>query len=324
LLLPSIIIAALAFLQLVDIFGVRSFLADIYSESSATALVLSSPSRLTLFRATSTLGQWNTLGGYAALGACLCFAFVQHRKALRFSWLAPLFFVVNLILLSLAGSSSSIIGLLVGLAYLYLVRPKKLKFNNQYFLIIFLILLLGSIIFLPAGQRVLSIQIERQSREYIFDRITGSYYPTFGVPASVVTRWLLAKHLFGLMLEDGKALLTGFGSGSVARGLLPWGSPESGYVGMYFFYGFFFLVAYFFLLFILMRISRGAMHIAKNDELGLALSRGASSLVIVMFVINFIGSYYVAAGVVHYFWITFGLVAAYLKIHHKTSMNFDC
>jgi hypothetical protein len=313
LLVGSLSVSILAILQLLDIAGLRSLIAQIYYDTSAPALL-----RATFIRATSTLGNWNALGGYAALGALLSLSLLRYRKAIKFPLLVPVALAANVGTLFLAGSSSSIIGFLVGLIVFWILRPRRARLSRGNRISLFLVLILVLLVFSIAGRTVIAEQIERQAKLYVYDRATQSYQPTSGLPASLVERWLLVRHLFSTIIDDRTALLTGFGTGSEAIELLPWGTPESGYMAMLFFYGTPFLLLYLFLLVTILLISRKLQaKVDKKDHLGLSLTTAVISSTIAMGFMNIVHSYYSAAGVTHYFWIMVACLTALTKINFR-------
>jgi hypothetical protein len=312
LLIGSIFVTVVAILQSLDFANIRSLLARIYYDTSAPALL-----RSTFDRATSTLGNWNALGGYAALGALLCLSLLRYRKAINFRLLIPIALAANIGTLLLAGSSSSLVGFLIGLVVWWIIRPQGARLSKGYRIGMFLVLFLVSMIFISIGRTIIEEQIQRQFQPYVYDRVTQSYYPTFGIPTSVVGRWLLAKYLVRTMAQDRVAMLTGFGTGTEAIELLPWGTPESGYIGMLFFYGPIFVLPYILLFFMILSISSKLRRfLERDDDLGLAITTSVFLATLAMIAMNIIHPYYSAAGVTHYYWIILGCMVVLEKIRH--------
>jgi hypothetical protein len=298
LLFPSLLVSLIALLQMLDVANVRFLLAEVYG-GSAHAVYRGYP-----YRATSVLGNWNALGGYATLNLLLSLSLIEVRRSLGFSFLVSISFVASLIALMLSGSSSSIVGFLVG-SFVWLTIKKK--FRLRHLLYLALILVFSLVIFQGIGKDVLQAQIERQVGDRIVDRATGKVYKTYGLPRSVVSRWALAKYIFELMVEDVLALFLGFGAGAESVALLPWGTAESGYLAMFFFYGPMFLVMYFVLLRIIQLQSRRIRcKFEAKDGLRYRIAVVAEMIVSAMSIINIIHPYYSAAGITHYFWIFVG------------------
>lgn len=310
LLLPSLLVSVVALLQLLDVASIRSLLSDIYYEGGAFSVGSQ------VYRATATLSNWNSLGGYAALGACLSLALIRHRKALMIPWLAPVALAANLSMLMLAGSSSSVVGFMSGAFVWWILRSRRARLQKRHLLYILLILVVGSVVLVVAGQAVLQKQIERQRPSEVVDRATGRTVVISWVPRSVVVRWLLARYLFGLIAEDGLALLTGFGVGEDALALLPWGTAESGYMTMLFFYGPLFVLAYLVLLRVIVSQARRIRkHLKADDELGMAITTAVISITFAMGVMNIISTYYSEAGVTHYFWTVIGCMMVLPRLY---------
>jgi hypothetical protein len=317
LLLTSLPVTVLAFMQLQDVAGVRSLLATIYKSSAQ--YVLSADVRRDFFRATATLGNWNALGGYAAFGACVGLAVIRYYKALEKPWLGPLALAANLATLMMAFSSSSIVGFGVGAFVWWILRARKTKLTKRQLLYVVIIVIIGSAAFLMAGKITLQLQFKRQTSSQVLDLATGKIYPTYGVPSSVVVRWALSRYLFGLMAEDGLALMTGFGTGDNAIARLPFGTAESGYVTMLFFYGPLFVLAYLALLWVVLKqANRIRRCLGEEDELGLVVTTAVISITIAMAVMNIIHPYYSAAGVTHYYWTVVGCMMVLPKLYKGT------
>jgi hypothetical protein len=315
LLIGSLFVAMVAILQLVNFADVRSLLARIYYDTSAPALL-----RGTFNRATSTLGNWNALGGYAALGALLCLSLLRYRKAINLRLLILIALAANIGMLLLAGSSSSLIGFFIGLVVFWIMRPNKRRLPKGYPISLLLVFILILIVFAVMGRTVIEEQIQRQMQLYVYDRVTQSYYPTHGIPASIIVRWLLSKSLLRTIIEDRTAMLTGFGTGTDAIELLPWGTPESGYMAMFFFYGPLFVFLYLLLFIVIFSMSlKLKARLDKMDDLGLSLTTAVSIIAVSISFMNIIHSYYSAAGVTHYFWILIGCMVALAKINYMES-----
>jgi hypothetical protein len=138
------------------------------------------------------------------------------------------------------------------------------------------------------------------------------------LPRSILTRGLLAKYLFTLMVQDGLALFTGFGAGENARALLPWGTAESGYMTMLFFYGTLFVLAYLLLLkTVFSQARRLRRSLPPGEEMGRGIATAVISIVAAMAVMNIVHPYYTAAGVTHYFWIVLGCMMALRGLYRR-------
>jgi hypothetical protein len=311
LLLPSLLVALLALLQLLDAPGMRALLANIYYDGAAAAVYSGR-----VLRATATLGNWNALGGYGAFGACLSLALVPCRKALTHAWLAPVALAANVGILVLSGSSNSLFGFLCGALVWWMFSSRRFRLRKRYVLYAVLVLAVGASVIAAGGQKVLERQIQRQTGSLLVDRVTGEVVSTGWVPYSVLGRWLLVKHLLQTMVDDGLAVFTGFGAGPDARALLPWGTAESGYMTMLFFYGPLYLLAYVLLMVaIVSQARRIRRHLPSDDELGRALVAGVISITTAIAVMNLIHSYFIAAGVTHYFWIAVGLMVVLARLY---------
>ena len=312
LLTASVLVSMLAVLQLLDFANIRSFLAGLYYDSSAPLLV----TRPDLFRATSTLGNWNALGGYAALGAILSLALLPHSKSLGFPALMPIALAANLSSLILSGSSSSIIGFLIGAFVLWRLKSRRIRSRGSILLLTFLlVILIGGVAFAVAGKDVLQQQVERQiSQDYVADLVTGEIHRTYGLPRSIVSRWYLINYLFNKLFDDKLALLVGFGPGSTGLELLPTATAESGYMVMLFFYGMVFVISYFYLYRIVyIHAKRTRVQFNNKSDLGYALATAGMVFTVAIVVMNIIHAYYTAAGVSHYYWIIVASMMAMLK-----------
>ena len=297
LLLSSLGVSLIALLQLLDFANVRTVLAAIGGD--AGGYLLKADMRPEFYRATSTLGNWNALGGYAAFGCCLSLSLIWHcRNKTVIAWLASAAFVANFCTLAMSGSSSSIVGFISGALVLWLFSSGRKRAMIYIGVCIVLVLLVGIPLLSTVVGRVLHQQIQRQVLTSGIEFL-GQHYPTYGLPRSVVLRWLLAKHVFSLMAEDGLALLTGFGAGRTGLDALsPLTTAESGYMIMLFFYGPLFLVSY--LILIKVIASQACLtrkHLRNRDRLGYAVTMAMLSISVAMVLMNIIHAYYSAAGV---------------------------
>ena len=301
----------------------RNYLAEIYPDTSAVyvATRLSSFSQINVYlRATSTLGNWNAFGAYSVFGACLSLALLTYPHALKKIWLVPITLGTNISSLIMTGSSNSIVGFVVGLVTWWWLKPRKAKNIKFDWKKIVLAIIIVSIVFGIAGSTVLKIQYDRQFKSsYVLDRATSKIYSTHGLPESVLERWFLARYLIDLLLKDSLAFWIGFGRGEDAVAMLPWGTPESGYVGMVFFYGVFFLIAYLILFATIFVIAGGIRkQLGSQDELGQAVVLSVMIITAAVVVMNIMHSYYLASGVVHYYWILTGCMMVLVKTRQSS------
>jgi hypothetical protein len=327
LLLPIFLVSLLAIMQILNLGNVRAQLASVYSDTPTTVLLNEAltASQLSLrLRATSTLGHWNALGGYSALVAFLSLAFIPHGRALRLSWLPALAFTASVVSLILTGSSNSLVGFSIGLVLWWFLQGKNyfIKSNpitrKMIFLSFLFILIVVSVGYATIGKSIIHTQIARQSVAHIYDRATLEYYPTYGIPSSLVVRWYLAKYLIGQMLDDDWALLTGFGIGPATNALLPWGSAESGYMHMLFYFGPLFLLFYFLLLrAILLALRKYKSRVKEDDIFGNGLATAGIIFVVLMGILNIVQSAYIGAGVMHLFWIVIGFSFTFTVVPGK-------
>jgi hypothetical protein len=314
LLLPTILVSLLALMQLLNIFNTQTHLAAIYYDTPAVQVLTRNVSGLSRFlRATSTLGNWNALGSYSALAAFLGVALWGARSTNKLNNIPAISVGSALASLTLAGSSSSFVGFITGSLVLAIMRLKTFRLRKYHLIsMLFIVLSLG-VLYGAIGQNVLQDQITRQSSSSIYDRASQQYYPTNGFPASVVVRWYLADHLVRLMLEDKTALVTGFGKSAFSESLLPWGTAESGYVGMFFFYGPIYVLSYLgFMLTVLFYSLRLRHKYRGLDKVREAVTTALAAMVVAMLVMNLISSYYSAAGTSHLFIITVALMMSNL------------
>jgi hypothetical protein len=320
LLVPICFVFMIALLQMLNIFNMREILANVYGGSG---LYVQNAGNLGIyFRATSTLGNWNALGSYATFGALLSVALMiyQSKNNRNNYYLLVPVFASCLGILILAGSSSSIIGFLLGVLGLAFSEMKKINIRR---IIKFLlpVIVVVYIVFIYLGQQVLQIQINRQANEVLFFRPTGEFVNTYGLPASLAIRGHLAYYLFGVMKADGIALLTGFGEGQLARDMLSWSTAESGYMSMLFYYGPLYLITYLVLLItIFSYLKRIKRQINRQFTTVLALIVAAAYATAAMGVMNIISSYYTAAGSSHFFWI---LIAIAIGVSRITDSTLD-
>lgn len=320
LLLPPLLVSVIALLQLLNVGNMQTYLAKIYYDTPAVQVLTRNLTGINLFlRATSTLGNWNALGSYSAMVAILCFSLMRATSKPQFKSLPAISFALAIGGLLLAGSSSSWVGFIVGGFVVVLGGLKRFRLRKNHLIgatLIILVLVVGIQI---VGGDIVEAQINRQSASYIYDRASEQYYPTHGFPASVVARWYLAKHLFRLIWNDQIALFAGFGENEYSISLLPWGTAESGYVGMLFFYGPFYLISYFLLMFTaLMYGLRLGKRFITQDKTLYSLTLALNGMIIAMVVMNLISSYYSAAGTSHFFIITMALV---MSCHRKQFQN---
>ena len=321
LLLPPILVSVIAPLQLLNIGEMQKILAMIYYDSPAVQVLnrnITGVSRL--LRATSTLGNWNALGSYSTLAALLSFSLWRAKRTFQPKNMPAISFGSSLGSLLLSGSSSSLVGFITGGSVVFVNSLRGFRIRKHHVISVILIFLFLLIMSLTVGRNVVLDQINRQSSTYIYDRASEQYYPTHGIPASVVTRWYLAEHLFGLMLNEKSTMFFGFGRNEYSNSLLPWGTPESGYVGMIFFYGPLYLLVYLGFLFMLLRYSQ-LLRKKYFTEGGIryAVAMAVGGMTVAMGLMNLIASYYSAAGTSHIFIITSALMMGSVGNRKKMS-----
>ena len=306
LLIPVPIVLVIGIFQLLGIANMSVWLREIYG--AATFSMGELGARANVFRATATLGNWNGLGGYAAMIVLVGLPLFVETKAISWGKFTPLALASGVSNLIVAGSSSSIVGMLVG-GVVSIFSVRRLRISRRLVGYSLIILLVGGIVFAIVGRQVLSIQFLRQTSEgWIHDRAGQSYVYVPNVPDSLVVRLYLAKYLFEVMRRYDLAILTGFGDNEQTRALLPWGTPESGYISMWFFYGPFFILIYLSLMAAIFVQARktGKNSLRMNDRLGVVLAKSTMGMVAAIFVMNIVSSYYISAGATHVFWIVAG------------------
>lgn len=315
LLFPTLIVSVIALLQVLDIANIRQQLATVYYDTPATFLVRSGLTEIQqsrYLRATSTLGNWNALGGYSTLAAIFCLSILPYYRSLPIPALPSVALAASLGSLFVTGSSNSIVGFLVGaVVWLRMERTSRI-FRKKIILGSFAFISLAIlIVLLIIGGTIFEIQFNRQTVMTIYNPATQQHHPTYGLPASMVQRAILTEYIIDLMRQDGLALLTGFGPGIASTAMLPWGTPESGYLQMYYYHGFFYLFGYGILLWTIYKMLRKIRRNLPRDE---RLLRGATTagvlFLVVIAVMNVVHSYHIAAGVMHFFWITIGILLA--------------
>jgi hypothetical protein len=310
LLIPINIVFVIGILQILNIGDMRTILANIY-EGSGVYVQLADTKDI-YFRATSTLGHWNSLGSYGVFGAFLSLSILlRHRKKNNLVLLVvTLGSCLGLIILS--GSSSSIFGFLIGGIVFWRIHYKRLKVKK---ILPYLVpvIILGVLVFSLGGLRVLRSQLQRQtSPELLYFRPIDQYVSTYGLPASLAIRGHLAYYLFSVIKTDSIAMITGFGDGTRARDLLSWSTAESGYMSMLFYNGPIYIFLYLLLLWqIIIYARKIKKRLTSEFSLGIALANAVICSTAAMAVINIIASYYTAAGTSHFFWV---LVASMMGI----------
>lgn len=315
LMLPPILVSIIALLQLYNFGDMQGHLANIYYDTPAVQVLTRNISGIGSFlRATSTLGNWNALGSYSALAAFLSISIWRTKSDLRFRNLPGISFASSLGSLLLAGSSSSFFGFISGGMVVIIGGLRRIRIRKKHLVGFALVILVMIVLYLIIGSDIIQAQVTRQSSPYIYDRASEQYYPTYGLPASLMVRWYLAKHLFLLISNDQTAFVTGFGENEYSLSLLPWGTAESGYVGMFFFYGPFYVLFYFMLMFTAFlyswRIGRTSIN---QDKTLYNLSLALNGMIVSMVVMNIISSYYSAAGTSHIFFITMALLMSCMR-----------
>jgi hypothetical protein len=317
LIIPSIVVCLIAFMQLLNFGGMLNLLAKIYPDTSAAYLYT--------HRATSVLGNWNALGAYSVFGFLLCLSLLTYEQDNKRTWILYIVMAANLGCLAITGSSNSLIGLFIGTLVWIIIKPKSYSFFKLILRReILLLILIFSIIFVIEGSAVLNFQFERQfGSDTAFDLVTGKRIETHGLPNSVMIRWYLAVYMYQKIVEDTAALWVGFGRSPDAIALLPWSTPESGYAGMVFFFGIFFLIAYVILYLTVYKTASSARRFFHNQyKFGQAISLSIMISTSAILVMNVIHSYYLSGGIVHYYWIEVGLLVGLIKGISTHRKNF--
>lgn len=304
LIFSGLLVSLIGLLQIYDVYNMRHFLSVIYPDSTAFSLLRDDVQNLS---ATSTIGDKNALGGYLSLVIILL---VFSRKILRLNkilYSAVISF--SFVGLAMSGSSSAILSLLIALMVYSFFAIKIFKISNLKYIFFSIILLF---IISIASYDVIKTQVVRQfDRSVVVDRASGDIVNTYGLPGSLVVRGYLLIYLSDMILDDKISLLFGFGRSEAAMELLPWGSPEIGYLYMIYHFGIFFLFAnlYLFVFFI--------KRYFKLNSTSFMTELYSSQLLKVVFVAsvfnvsaNLIYPYYVSAGVSHLFFILIGLSTA--------------
>ena len=302
----SLPIAMLSIFQIQNLFSVKEFLGQIYYDTSAVYVVNG------IQRATSTLGNWNALGGYAVLTGLLSLSTIQFSKTPWERLLALFSLISSLVLLVLAGSSNSIIGFICGCVIWFILGIKDFSRNKRVrsiFLLVTLIVILSTPFIIYMGKDVIQKQWERQTRVTTRTFVDDNTYKT-RIPEGVFVRYLIAKDLYSKMEADKFAFLIGFGPGESSELLFPTSSAESGYVRMIFTFGIFYPILYIFLLYSIFRRGLRISSASKNGYwLGLNIGTTLIMSVIAIGIMIIIHSYHRSAGVAHYFWVMVGISA---------------
>jgi hypothetical protein len=301
----SIIVSVLAILQFIDFPGVRLLLANIYFESYAPFFI--DPNRnIANLSMTSTLGDKNTLGGYAALISIITVTFLLNRT-FKVGFLS-LLLAASLITLVLSGSSSSTISFLFAFLVL-LIFTKKLKSGPAIAVVLLCACLAGLF-----GKEIIQLQLKRQFiSNTITDRSTKEVKKTYGLPRTVIVRYYLAVFLGTRIIEDRYAIALGFGSGDKAEKMLPWGTTEIGYLKMFFHYGAVYMVIYILFYLYIIRFQKKCAKTFKPGQLGYTIFSALYAATVFMIFANLIFPYYSAAGSTHIFYILLGLFFGLLK-----------
>jgi hypothetical protein len=315
----SIPVAMIGVLQRYDMINSREILSKIYSDTSAGYLLTGK-----YIRATSTLGNWNALGGYAVLSGLLGLSVFRYTPKKQFRTIAFISICASIIMLVIAGSSNSIVGFSAGFAVWLTLQFKRKTFSkfsiSKRVVVVILGILIAFPIFIFVGKDIIQAQIERQTRSVYFTNITGRHYDTGFIPSSVFVRLLIADKLVDQMNRDKLALLFGFGEGETSESRYVSNSAESGYLTMSFSFGFAYLIFY---LILMITNYRYGLFVKRNNitEISKIVSTTVITTTVALSLMIIIHSYHRAAGVAHFYWIIIGAMIVLYWIHKKKRLT---
>ncbi len=304
LIMGNVLIALIAVLQVLQVESVNRILATVFYETTGYN---------SFSRVSATLGYPGGLGGYSAAGAIVWLAVLRSPNRLIPFRLSILGLGASIISLLLSGSAASI-GALVMVGILWFSGDMlRMRFSRRQMFLLLGVSIVGIVVFVTLGSQILEDEFQKQAFGMVFDRATGNYYQSFGLPRTLWVRFYLIRYLIAdVMMVNPIDLITGYGNNAYATSLLPWGTPEVGYMAMLFFYGFGFLISYVALYAYLWHKTKQLQKSSRGQRLQslYLLSFTLQNLVVVIVIMNFVRSAYSEAGTVHYFWIIVGCWAA--------------
>jgi hypothetical protein len=269
-LLVSLSVHFIALMQFLEIDYIVSTINNVYDYRSSVQNSLVS----------SIFGDKNTYGGYSLFLAVIASYLYEKRKKIQ----NLILLVVQVCGILLSGSSTAFVGLFICL-YFYFIKNKSLK-TKIYFLVV--AFFLGCVFFF-IFEDIIILQINRQFRGSVYSRTFDFMIDTHGIPASLFTRLVLSYFLLQHLSSSWFSFIGGFGFSDVAMEMLPWGTAETGYMSMFFHYGFFYMFSMILFWFYLIK------SICKRNDI-YEITGMLYCMLLLMFTLNFVFPYYQSTG----------------------------
>jgi hypothetical protein len=282
----SVIVGVVAVLQNLRLFGVYEFTLNYYMDASFRDFVQESWRNPDLFRATSLLRDWNTLGSFSAFTLIFAIFYAQTLRGLKsLLWMVPVL-AANGVALMLSGNISSMAAVCAAVVIGALVLRRIPKAVVPVLIVLpFVLIVFSNFIFLR------------------FEQQFGGNRDDYVVAQSLTYRIYLWQTQLLPALE-GREL---FGVGPNLPEQIWWTTEESQYIGALYSGGIIYLSAY--LLWTFLAIGVFIKALRNPDPLARMIGLAGASIIFVLYFMGIVNAYANYTAAMTIVWFMFGAVA---------------